>query len=742
MERNELRVFFITPGGTASRGGMGRMAQYLIEEFHRHHSEAKLRVFDSYGPGRTALMPFYFLKCVIAVGVLCVMRPPDVIHLNLAAHGSTARKLLLMWIARACHVPTLLHIHASKFIPFCESLGPRARKLLIISLSRTSSIVVIGEYWKRYLVDVLGVPAELVTVIYNAVPLPASAAAPRTGHLRCRIVALGLLGPRKGTPELLNALAAPAMRELAWEAVIAGNGEVNASRARAVALGLTDRVEVPGWVDAASVARLLATTDIFVLPSHNEGLPVAILEAMGAGLPVVTTPVGAIPELVIPEQTGVLVPPGDSSALAEALARLVKNPELRIELGRMARERISRHFRIEVTAERFVNIYRTLASVGRPAEWPSYCTPQPMPSHRTTETLRLVPPGIPLRFIVFTCRDPRTDFRLPLVDALRRDGHEVHYIWLKRQPLVSGPGIGERAESMGLPACFRYLRRVTSASARTNIYFTTTNLCFPILIFALRTACAPGMWCFDMHDDLLYSLHGAARLRARMSQALLLRAFDLIVHAAPTLQELFPNSHHLGNASSVGPLSRREIGFNKVLILASIDERMDFAFLEAVAERCAGVDFELFGQVSSTVQDAMHALRSTRPNVHYHGAYVTTDLVTILESHAVMLAPYRTGVRSTRYLDPLRYYHALNSGMEVITTAIPQAEAFADRMHIVRAPEEVARVLERLRKNSEERRNAGGDPPITWEARAAQLVEILRDSPTPKLRLPRSNAPI
>jgi glycosyltransferase involved in cell wall biosynthesis len=306
-------------------------------------------------------MPFYFLSCFFTLGITCLVRPPDLVHLNLASHGSILRKLLLMWLARAFHIPALLHIHGSEFIPFCESLGPRSRGLLVGSLSRASRIVVIGDYWRRYLVESLGVPAEIVTVVHNAVPLPAPPA-PRAASPRCRIVALGLLGSRKGTPELLAALAAPAMRELDWEAVIAGNGEVEASRERAATLGLADQVQIPGWVDAATVSGLLASADIFVLPSHHEGLPVAILEAMGAGLPVVTTPVGAIPELVIAQETGFLVPPGSAAELSAALVELIGNPELRMRLGKNARARIEQHFRVEVIAERFASMYRELAS--------------------------------------------------------------------------------------------------------------------------------------------------------------------------------------------------------------------------------------------------------------------------------------------------------------------------------------------------------------------------------------------
>ncbi len=338
------------------------MSYYLIEEFKRAHPDLRVRVLDSYGPGSFALMPWYFLRAFLQLAGLCLTGRASVVHLNLAAHGSTVRKLLLMWLARSCRIPTLLHIHASKFVPFCESLGPWRRRLLIASLSRASLIVVIGEYWKRYLIESLGVPANLVTVVHNAVPVTPGRSVRAGGDAACRIVALGLLGPRKGTPELLEALASPTLRPLNWTAVIAGNGEVDAARRQALAGGIADRVEIPGWVDAAAVAALLAAADIFVLPSHYEGLPVSILEAMSAGLPVVTTPVGAIPELVLADETGLLVPPGSAPALAAALAALIEGPALRLKFGTAARARVEQHFRIEGMAARFAGFYRRLAA--------------------------------------------------------------------------------------------------------------------------------------------------------------------------------------------------------------------------------------------------------------------------------------------------------------------------------------------------------------------------------------------
>ena len=139
---------------------------------------------------------------------------------------------------------------------------------------------------------------------------PAVAAGPP--HL----VFLGHLSARKGVPELLEALASPALAALPWRATLAGGGPVDEFRARAAALGLADRVAFPGWIDQPAASALCAAADILVLPSHAEGLAMSVLEGLAHGLAVVATPVGAHAEVIEPEQSGLLVPPGDVAALA------------------------------------------------------------------------------------------------------------------------------------------------------------------------------------------------------------------------------------------------------------------------------------------------------------------------------------------------------------------------------------------------------------------------------------------
>jgi len=332
------------------------------------------------------------------------------------------------------------------------------------------------------------------------------------------------------------------------------------------------------------------------------------------------------------------------------------------------------------------------------------------------------------RYFILTCRDPKTDFRLPLVDALRHH-YETWYIWLRRRPLVSGPTASEEPVEMSMPSFLRFIRQFRRDD-KVNVYFNSTNTYFPGLTATLRLLAVSGVWCFDMHDDLRYHNTGLKRWREEQIIASLRRLSHVTVHAATTLQELFPDSMHLGNASNILPLPRDEKINDDVLIIASFDERFDFDFLSDLAQACPKIQFHLHGWTRPDDTPTMvqiTAIDAKYSNVQYHGPYNMADLPSILSAYQVSVAPYRGDSPLTRYIDPLRFYHCLNAGLEVVSTDIPQARHMRDWVHVVSDVAGCAETLEAIRSGSLAKQPAYS--PITWKQRADQLTEIIRSQP-------------
>lgn len=149
---------------------------------------------------------------------------------------------------------------------------------------------------------------------------------------------------------------------------MAGDGDVEGVAAAARRAGIAHLIDFPGWIGPPTRAALLAGTDMLLLPSHQEGLPMAVLEGMAAGRLVITTPVGGIPEVITDGRNGLLVEPGAVAQLSEALERAIDDPELRRRLGAAA-ELASRDFDIEVWYERLGRIWADVA--GRPVPDPA-----------------------------------------------------------------------------------------------------------------------------------------------------------------------------------------------------------------------------------------------------------------------------------------------------------------------------------------------------------------------------------
>lgn len=199
--------------------------------------------------------------------------------------------------------------------------------------------------------------AGKILVIYNGLELAKfPAAAQQQTNNPPRLLSVGRLVEFKGFDVLINACAELTAQNVSYTCEIIGDGELRPQlEQQACARGVADRIRFSGECSQNDVLAALAACDIFVLPSRvdsrgaSDVFPTVIAEAMACAKPVVSTIVAGIPELVAQERTGLLVSPDDPRALAEAIARLLRDETLRAQFGRAGRERIEQHFTIERT---------------------------------------------------------------------------------------------------------------------------------------------------------------------------------------------------------------------------------------------------------------------------------------------------------------------------------------------------------------------------------------------------------
>jgi glycosyltransferase involved in cell wall biosynthesis len=212
------------------------------------------------------------------------------------------------------------------------------------------------------LVEVMHWPASKIEVIHNGVrvePMQHGDPAARrnlTGDVdRPIVLTAARLDPQKGLDTLIRAAAdVPEARF-----VIAGDGRERADlQAAIVERGLEDRVVLLGHRN--DIPSLLAACDVFVLPSLYEGSSLAVLEAMSAGKAVIASRIGGTDELIVHEESGLLIPPSDPDALSEAVRRLLDDDQLRRRLGSAARDRVQQHFSASVVADRTTRLYEEL----------------------------------------------------------------------------------------------------------------------------------------------------------------------------------------------------------------------------------------------------------------------------------------------------------------------------------------------------------------------------------------------
>jgi glycosyltransferase involved in cell wall biosynthesis len=360
MDRG-LRVLCVTPTGPEGRGGIDRLFRYLGESGALScHGAFDVRYFASRGPDLGKAWALLFPWRVIVFVATLVLWRPAVVHLNFATGGSLLRKLVLARIAHhGFGAAVVIHFHG-QFPTESIAAGTLPGRLFLALCGSADAVVALGRVSEIRFREAAGVAAAKLHVVPNGIPDFASGVArpkARSGPLRLAFV--GKVGDHKGVPILVRALSL-LPRDRDWTCVITGDGEVERCAALSRDAGLSDRVRFLGWTESRTVHKVLIDTDVVVLPSLSENMPLSLIEGSCAGAALIATAVGDVGEIVVHGGNGFLVE-RNADAVAAAILRLLDDPAILAAMQSASRQRYEAGFALGAMAERLGRVYRSVA---------------------------------------------------------------------------------------------------------------------------------------------------------------------------------------------------------------------------------------------------------------------------------------------------------------------------------------------------------------------------------------------
>jgi glycosyltransferase involved in cell wall biosynthesis len=353
--KKTVNVFMAGPSESAP-GGMSA----VIKSYRQAglFEDGTVRYVSTYDGARVLVQLRTFGRAFSKLLSSLIRRTVDVLHVHSASRGSFWRKSILCLLARCFRVPYVYHLHSGEFPDFYTNMyGGFSKFWVRQTLKNASRVLVLTASWKNEILKIE--PTANVGVALNPVDLTGGQHHDSSSGLQ--ILFLGRVREKKGAFDLLRAMGRVTKIVPEAKLLMAGDGEIEKGREICQDIALPPSVvEFLGWIDGSEKDEILSKSDIFVLPSYYEGLPIGILEAMAAGVLVVASNVGGIPDVIRHEENGIIVSPGDIDSLAKELVRLLGDVELRNKLISRARVDVQMHDSTRIVSE-LIEMYNRIS---------------------------------------------------------------------------------------------------------------------------------------------------------------------------------------------------------------------------------------------------------------------------------------------------------------------------------------------------------------------------------------------
>lgn len=329
-------VLIVGGGYKYPKGGIGQVLNTYSTFFPVFHFIRTTRETNQLGK------LFQLLYAIAKFICLCLFnRHIKIIHIHGATYHSFFRKSLFIFIGRAFNKRIIYHCHGAEFDVFARNY----KKKVVAILKKVDCIIVLSQYWKDFFEKELG--CKNVKILPNVIS--GRTYCKREINFPLQALFLGLLGKRKGIYDLLQVVAEhKAEFEGKFILHVGGNGETENVRHYIESEGLQNIVKFEGWVSGEKKKQLLTQCDFYILPSYAEGVPISILEAMSYQMPILSTTVGGIPEVVYDGMNGFLCKPGDHEQLYQYICTFLNDPLLIQKMGDQSYKMAKPHFIEEV----------------------------------------------------------------------------------------------------------------------------------------------------------------------------------------------------------------------------------------------------------------------------------------------------------------------------------------------------------------------------------------------------------
>ncbi len=346
-----MHVCMIVPN-KAVRGGIAS----VVNGYRGSELEERCRVtyIESYQDGSRWDKLRKALKGYVAFCRLLRKDRPDLVHIHSSFGPSFYRKIPFIYLSRFARIPVVNHIHGAEFDTFYENASTSKKRRVRSVYQKCTRFIVLSKEWRKKIAQI--VPADRIDVIENYCDLPKE-----RNHAKRRqnqILFLGALEERKGCYNIPVIFENVKQKCPDARLVMAGDGQMQQIKAAFAEKNLLSGVTFTGWVRGRKKETLLEQSAVFLFPSYNEGMPVAVLEAMGYGLGIVTTTVGGIPQLIVHGKSGFLEAPGELTAMAEDVSRLLQDEALCRNMGELARETVEQKYSLRIHLQKLEETYR------------------------------------------------------------------------------------------------------------------------------------------------------------------------------------------------------------------------------------------------------------------------------------------------------------------------------------------------------------------------------------------------